>query len=223
MRYIKKGASPAFFEECKAGLNEPNNWEAFSENQELSQCKKDLHQHLLDEQSGLCVYCERGIATRLDSHVEHVYPKSSYPAKAFDYGNLVASCNGDSCSVDEKKAYKPENVHSCGHRKSDLLKSTLFLSPLEHEDISDYFEYNKTSCAITASNKNPSKASYTIDLLNLDNSRLNNVRANARTALVKSLKNYGAHQKKLKARLLLSKDRPFISFLRYNFSSFLVE
>ena len=111
MRYIKKGASPTFFEVCKTEIEDLDNWEAFSKNQELSQCKKRLHQHLLHEQAGLCVYCERGIPTRLDSHVEHVYPKSSYPTKTFDYRNLVVSCNGGPCAIEEQVGYKPKNIY----------------------------------------------------------------------------------------------------------------
>ena len=222
MRYINKAESPSFFEECKQSLSDSNRWEAFSENQPLSRCKQQLHRHLPDEQSGLCAYCEREVTTS-NSHIEHVYPKSTYPDKMFDYQNLVTSCNGDSCPITGPNIYKPEDIQSCGHRKSDLLEEQLFLSPLVHVDIGSYFIYNKTSCAIKPSKKNPSKASYTIDLLNLDNSRLSNERFNARAALIQATKSFPGSERKSKIRFLLNKDRSFISFLRYNFSPLLAE
>nr|CAA6807261.1 MAG: TIGR02646 family protein [uncultured Thiotrichaceae bacterium] len=222
MRYINKAESPLFFEECKQSLSDLNRWETFSENQPLSRCKQQLHRHLLDEQSGLCVYCEREVTTS-SSHIEHVYPKSTYPDKTFDYQNLVTSCNGESCSIVTNDIYKPEDIQSCGHRKSDLLDEQLFVSPLAHVDIGNYFSYNKTSCAIMPSGKSPSKASYTIDLLNLGNTRLNNERSNARVALIQATTSFLSQERKNKIQFLLSKDRPFISFLRYNFSPFLAE
>lgn len=222
MRYISKLDSPPFFEACKHNLSDSSRWESFSENQPLSRCKQQLHRYLLDEQSDLCVYCERGVTTS-SSHIEHVYPKSVYPDKTFDYQNLVASCNGESCSITGRDIYKPEDIQSCGHRKSDLLDERLFLSPLVHVDIGAYFSYNKTSCAIKPGEKNPSKASYTIDLLNLDNTRLNNERSKARVALIRATKKFPSQDRKGKIRFLLGKDRPFISFLRYNFSPFLAE
>lgn len=225
MRYIEKKQEPPFFIECKKGLPENSTWESFSENQELSQCKKKLKQELLQEQAGLCIYCERSIQES-NSHLEHIYPKdgvSGYPERTFNYSNLVVSCNGDQCSIDEKERYEPDDVHSCGHKKANRLDTSLFLDPTTYSDIQTFFAYDKTACSPISSGKDCAKANYTIDLLHLNNPRLNNERENARIALQKALiqKTKSPIQRKCYLTRMLEKDRAFISFLRYCFAPIL--
>ena len=213
MRYISKGESPEFFEKEKQLLVDDPAWDNLH-------CKRELRLHLIKEQKGLCVYCERGIDDA-NSHVEHLFAQSDNPVKRFDYGNLVASCNGDQCDSAAKDSYKPEDVHSCGHKKSDDLDVDKFLNPILHGNIGHYFVYDKEKCSICTSGKDDERAIYTIKLLNLDNHRLNNERANARLALEKTVKMYPDRKEKI--RFLLSKERAFISFLCYYFAPFLVE
>lgn len=64
--------------------------------------KADLHQ----DQAGLCVYCERALASD-EGQVEHIKPKAgsdAHPHLCFDYFNYAHSC------INEK---------TCGQRKRD--------------------------------------------------------------------------------------------------------
>lgn len=59
--------------------------------------KKQLRGHLLEEQGHICCYCGR----RLTSHpsnsvIDHLFPKSKYIRRTYDYDNLVLSCVGGS-------------------------------------------------------------------------------------------------------------------------------
>jgi hypothetical protein len=121
------------------------------------------------------------------------------------------------CNPQSKENFHPENVHSCGHKKSDDIDINLFLNPVALQNIGEYFLYHKENCSIIASEKNSNKANYTIQLLNLDNPRLNNERHNARAALGKAIKNMTNPKHKISQ--LLAKERPFISFLRFYYAA----
>ncbi|ALG67811.1 retron system putative HNH endonuclease [Beggiatoa leptomitoformis] len=55
--------------------------------------KESLKKQLYQEQKGLCCYC--GTQLKLDELIiEHLNPKSLFPAMTFDYSNLYASCKG---------------------------------------------------------------------------------------------------------------------------------
>jgi uncharacterized protein (TIGR02646 family) len=210
VRHIAKGQSPDAFEAEKASVvlqNDPA-WKNLHG-------KQALKQQLLEEQQCLCAYCERGIAEH-NAHIEHIYPQSIYPSRRFEYTNLIASCNGEACQVELSAMDAMENTDSCGHRKEDAFDETRFLNPVTLTDIGNYFVYDKTTCAILPSDLDPERSAYMIDLLNLDNPRLNNERSNARSALLKVIGS--GIQAKARLGYLLAKDRPFISFLRYNYA-----
>ncbi|HPE61051.1 MAG: TIGR02646 family protein [Thiothrix sp.] len=220
MHYQPKTESPAFFEDCRQQLPPDAEWHHFSDNRELSSCKQQLHEHLIAEQSGLCIYCERQI-NRAASHVEHVYPQSVFTDLVFDFQNLVASCNGESCVYDESSDFPVRDSRSCGHRKSDDMNPVLFLNPVTEPELERYFVYDKQSCAIKPGTLEPARASYTLNLLHLDNPRLNNERNNARIALNRVLSTYPPQARKASLNRLLAHERPFISFLRFNYSALL--
>jgi len=65
MRYIDKSKNPcqefmAFVKEHESHLKK---WDDLTKNcgQDGSKIKTKLHNHLVDEQKGLCIYCERRI------------------------------------------------------------------------------------------------------------------------------------------------------------------
>lgn len=210
MRYIKKNNSPDFFEQEKQQLNNSAAWDELH-------CKTQLRLHLIAEQQTLCAYCERGI-DETNSHIEHIDEQSNNPALRFDYQNLIASCNGDLCNPEAKENFRPEDIHSCGHKKGSSTDSNLFLNPVAVQDIGEYFSYHKEICSIIAREKDGNKANYTIRLLNLDNPRLNNERHHARSALAKVVKTMPNAKQKISQ--LLAKERPFISFLRFYYAAF---
>jgi uncharacterized protein (TIGR02646 family) len=217
MHYVCKGESPDFFEseKVKKSFRDDPAWNNLH-------CKTNLRFHLINEQNQLCIYCERQI-DKNNTHIEHILAQTDNPQLRFNYDNLVVSCNGDQCKPIVKDSYKPEDVQSCGHKKDDDLDIDKFLNPIEDIDINDYFSYDKIKCTICCSGKDGIKADYTIDLLNLDNPRLNNERANARSALEKALgKTKDLKHKKLKIHFLLAKkDRAFTSFLNDYFKPFI--
>ena len=230
MRYIQKQESPTFFEECKKCLPENTQWDHFEDNKDLSQYKKQFKEYLLTEQAGLCVYCERRVHldiehkdeqgktlsfTQSNCHIEHIMPKDSYPQLTFEYKNLTLSCNGDLCDFKQKEDFKPTDVHSCGHKKGKTFQQEHFLNPVELQDIADFFVYDLTDCAIKSSGKDHIRAQKTIELLNLDNPRLNNERSKAR---IEFMKNFALDVKNKELRRIKAymKTSPaFVSFLRY--------
>jgi uncharacterized protein (TIGR02646 family) len=216
MRYIEKTNSPTFFEQEKQNLIDDSAWKNLY-------CKNELRSYLIEEQKQLCAYCERRIDGN-NSHIEHIYPQSDNVTLRFEYDNLIASCNGDQCEPSLKDDFQPEDINSCGHKKSNKMDDDIFLNPVKQKDIQEYFSYDKETCAICSSEKNLENATYTIKLLGLDNPRLNLERSNARIALEQAIKRYlnsSPKEYKNKIRILLSKERPFISFLRYYYSPFL--
>lgn len=230
MRYIQKDESPAFFEECKNNLPENAHWDQFEENQDLGQCKQRLKQHLLAEQSSLCVYCERKIYLDIEQkdetgallsfqkgncHFEHVKPKDSYTDLTFEYKNLTLSCNGDQCNPEQKKLFKPQDVQSCGHKKGKIFSEEDFLNPVALLDIADFFAYELTSCSIISSGKNKFRADKTIELLNLNNPRLNNERHSVRTTFIRVFEADIKNKNLKRIKAYLSKNPAFVSFLNY--------
>mgnify|MGYP001810800003 CR=1 FL=1 len=222
MRHIQKTASPDFFEAERATLPIDATWDDLH-------CKRALKQVLVTEQGQLCGYCESQI-TPDDSHIEHVMAQSEQEDLRFDYHNLIASCNGVECNPSDKNTYKPEDVHSCGHKKSNDMDARLFLNPITCVDISNYFDFDPTTGNICPSHSDASsnayqKANYTINLLNLDNSRLNNARLNAKGAFRKAVSQYhnkpsGKSIKEVAMRLLNKQPaQAFDSFLHRCFIS----
>jgi len=84
--------------------------------------KQSLHRSLLVEQGYLCCYCERRIENPNDCHIEHFHPKSLFPAKKFEYTNLLCSCQKDT---------KPGEPLHCGKAKGDWFDAKLLISPLD--------------------------------------------------------------------------------------------
>lgn len=225
MRYVQKGESPQFFETCKADLPEDSTWDDFGQG-ELGECKKNLREHLIQEQDQLCIYCERKLVST-GQHIEHIYPKDpvgGFPELTFEYTNLVVSCNGDQCEPPEfRNIFKPEDVASCGHKKNNDLDVSEFLNPTTERGIREYFAYGKDTGEIKAIDGNE-KAKYTINLLNLDNPRLNMARLNAPQAIFDVLANSNnaefyrlGRQRMVEILLGRNEPFPFVSFLKFYF------
>jgi uncharacterized protein (TIGR02646 family) len=72
---------------------------------------------LLQEQNGLCCYCESAISNQ-DSHIEHYEPRDRNPGRIFDYTNMACSCNGGA-----------DKDRHCGHKKGRGYDNALFINP----------------------------------------------------------------------------------------------
>jgi uncharacterized protein (TIGR02646 family) len=81
---------------------------------------------LIQEQCGLCCYCERSLTRencqREDVHIEHFRPQSDPTVDPLDYTNLFCSCQS------ELKRREPRH---CGNLKGDWFDNHLLISPLD--------------------------------------------------------------------------------------------
>jgi len=156
MLRVNKKSEPEEFTKYKS-KNKIINWESFT-----IEIKQVLKQYLLEEQeNSCCPYCEIEISL-YNSQIEHIKPKDKFPKLLADHNNLVACC------LESKR---------CGNSKANKWNE-LFINPVT-ENPEDYFDYDiKTGkiIPIFKDGEKNKKASYTIDLLNLNDNRLCNIR-----------------------------------------------
>ena len=55
--------------------------------------RRDIRQHLLNDQYYLCAYCCDRISSIDECHNEHLEARKHTPQRSLDFSNLVASCN----------------------------------------------------------------------------------------------------------------------------------
>ncbi len=191
MRYIDKSKNPCkkfidFVGEHKDVLKK---WEDLSGNcgKAGSEMQKTLHNHLVDEQKGLCIYCEQKIQKKENEkdfckkgHIEHVMPKDEkrFSHLTFAYDNLSVSCAGYDCK-------KVKGEQFCGHKKGNKYDEKLFINPFRQKDITKYFIYQQAKGVNILANPNlkaeeKDKAEYMINerLLDLNNDALCDLRKN---------------------------------------------
>lgn len=156
MLKVNKKSEPEEFTKYKS-KNKIINWESFT-----IEIKQVLKQYLLEEQeNSCCPYCEIEISL-YNSQIEHIKPKDKFPKLLADHNNLVACC------LESKR---------CGNSKANKWNE-LFINPVT-ENPEDYFDYDiKTGkiIPIFKDGEKNKKANYTIDLLNLNDNRLCNIR-----------------------------------------------
>lgn len=158
MLKVNKRSEPEEFTKYKK-KNKVINWKDFASE---SGIKKLLKEALLEEQeNSCCPYCEIEISLN-NSQIEHIKPKDKFPELLIDYDNLIACC------LERKR---------CGNSKANKWEE-LFINPVT-ENPEDYFEYDIKTGKITPIFKDGEKyekAEYTIDLLNLNENRLCEIR-----------------------------------------------
>lgn len=218
MRFIKKGASPDFFEKEKAvvGLTVESKWNEFQ-----NPCKSRFTDYLVQEQNGLCAYCECDLTSPVTGsditrsrHLEHIAPQGEYPELRFSYHNLVASCDGQLLASERIK-----QGESCGHRKNKEYGESWFLNPVNDESISEYFSFDSQDGSILPAATNRSEDTQEmINILNLDAPYLKNARLNSKEVLVEYLISLEPEQAELLLSSELESPREFISFLKHCFT-----
>jgi len=161
MKYIVKGQEPHSFTEWKALSNE--NWQPTYDNLS-SDVKRDVKDALINEQGGICCYCEVKLAYA-DSHIEHLDPQTNNEAKRLDFQNMLCSC--------QKLLEKGEPRH-CGNSKGSWYDDVLLVSPLDPK-CEKKFTYTADGCI----GFTDEASQETIKHLKLDIDKLNILRANA--------------------------------------------
>lgn len=121
MRYIsKKEREPAVFTEWKSMANEE--WQPTFQGMN-SEVKRVLKTSLIEEQLGLCCYCESALPGA-PSHIEHFRPQESFPEMSLEYRNMHCSCQSN---------LRPGEPAHCGTSKGNWFDEELLISPLDPE------------------------------------------------------------------------------------------
>ncbi len=145
----------------------PGAWENFRASQ-------DTRDECLLEQFGLCAYSETLLdVNALGMHLDHVRPKSKFPARTFDHHNLLLSAIDD---IGFRKLIKRDVFG--GHARGNRYSASGFIHPLR-PDCRHFFHYTsdgRIEPALTLSESNKRKAVYTIAILNLNAPLLINLR-----------------------------------------------
>lgn len=158
--------------------------------------KKIIKTLLIQEQNGLCAYCEN-IINEHNSHLEHIIPRATanrnninqYLNILLGYNNLIVSC--------QKTSHKHA---TCGHSKDITSSKELkfLLNPII-ETPEKYLNFNLKGNIIPRESLTKSelnKAKYTISILNLNSlfkeendyfNALPIARVNAKNALIKQI------------------------------------
>ena len=137
MKKINKQESPQWFEDWKEKFELENGKAAhykddFSTNdQEGAKRRRELREHLVDEQGRICCYCMKRISIN-SSHIEHFWPKEIFRSRDLSYENLFASCNGENAFIVEEE--------HCGHRKQNWWREDMI--PPTDIEVEKVFKYS---------------------------------------------------------------------------------
>lgn len=170
-------------------------------------------QKLEDLQHGLCGYCEIDLRDG-DIAVEHVAPKSRYPDRALDAGNVIACCRGgvsDDPEVkgDKERSFRPGS--SCGDAKANEF-SLEFVDPRDLPAVpslirvrrNGWIEADEDACR--QAGRDADSVNDTIWLLGLNIERLRRARRSYWRNLNRQMRKYGgdarAQEKWARSRLL---------------------
>lgn len=167
MRCIDKQPPPeslSQFQRTSEGLG----WDSLS-----TVVKNEIRESLLQEQGCICCYCMSRIEAE-SSQIEHWLAQSCHEQQRFDYGNMLAVCEGN-------KGTSPSSQH-CDRKKGDR---DLKYNPANPEHrIEDRVRYLRDG-SITSDD--PDFDNQINEVLNLNFRRLRDNRKNAYDGLIISL------------------------------------
>ncbi len=153
---VNKQEEPQFFKDFKK-KKKPNNWKAYDPD-----IKRELKSYMFKEEQGYnCPYCEI-ILTLDNSQIEHIKPKDKFPKELNSYSNYLVGC---------------KNNKTCGSYKDNNWDDN-FINPTL-EDPREYLIYDIMSgeiIPIATEGIKYEKAKITIEMLNLNDKRLCDVR-----------------------------------------------
>lgn len=166
MRHILHPPNPPIALALAIGRGKTD-WESFDGKAEVAESLERL-------QKCLCAYCQIRLDSGIGSHVEHIWPKGhgKHPDKALSWPNLVLSCTHSDVIG------KLDGGVSCGHSPSKRNWPRFdpqFVSPTDAY-CEALFEYRASDGSVRPApgldDFERQRANYTIDLLNLNCSRL---------------------------------------------------
>jgi len=159
MRHINKSNPPEkYVRYCRCNTS---NYRDLTENHK--EIKSELRNILLSDQGYICCYCGRRIDPQ-KSVIEHLACQQYYPQKQLDFNNLLCSCNGGR----DRRTGNPSYPLSCDAAKDNL---TIPFTPLE-SNCEERFGYDENGVIYGIDEE----AKSTIEVLNLDNEKLNHQR-----------------------------------------------
>lgn len=182
----------------------PNHtWKAFHP-------KSELHNHLLKDQRGICVYCEIDLALvsaedrandiLSDLRVEHFHPQNEdggvNDTWALEWTNLFACCLGGSEPkvVDPLRFAEKRAERSCDVPKKNNVWDDLILNPLQIPAFPPLFDYDDATGQLGCANSlrdqsQRKKIDRTLSLLHLNCERLKRRRIKTLDAVKDTIKN----------------------------------
>lgn len=186
MKKILKSTEPELLANYKR-TNPNNNWEQFRNSVAR---KRQVKTAIIDQQGGLCAYCEIDLRSALpgnneedDFRVEHFHPKSDNATTHnwnLDWNNLIGCCHGGSQSniVNASNRFTSPDT-SCDIPKGSNNWDDMILNPLHLPASPALFSFSRSSGSMfvnlehcQAANVNVVKAQQSIDLLRLNSGRL---------------------------------------------------
>ncbi|ABK45432.1 conserved hypothetical protein [Magnetococcus marinus MC-1] len=152
-----------------------------------------IKKQLLTDQGGLCAYCEIDLKIRKkpreidDFRVEHFHPKSDTSGNwSLDWSNMLGVCHGGSqrhVTASGERFSENKRDHSCDVPKGSQHWEQVILNPLQLPHAPSLFRFDRAmgsvrvdehACAVAGIEV--ARVQATIDLLNLDCSRLQRMR-----------------------------------------------
>lgn len=101
MRHIIKGEAPPEYEKWKRE-NPGKNYQDLEDD-----LRRLVRGKLIDEQAGLCAYCNCQIDVD-SSHIDHVVQRRNAPGRQHDFTNMLASCKcNDTCGFEKDRQQDP--------------------------------------------------------------------------------------------------------------------
>lgn len=101
MRHITKGEAPPEYEKWKRD-NPGKNYQDLEDG-----LRRLIRGKLIDEQAGLCGYCNCQIDVD-SSHIDHVVQRRNAPERQHDFTNMLASCKcNDTCGFKKDRQDEP--------------------------------------------------------------------------------------------------------------------
>jgi len=122
MLKVDKSQEPASLTQVRRNITNPRVSDAW-QSKEIRNISPELRQHILDEQDGMCAYCEQ-VITLEKSHIDHFRTRHCFPELTLEYANLWVSCGSDKHAKQHCAHHKDRQ----GFTKADFLALPEFCS-----------------------------------------------------------------------------------------------